>query len=412
MKKLIAVVILSFICTCAFAQGTLRSIIFADTNDDRIGLGIQNNLRWIQEEIDIIASCIDMENRTAAPLVYEQYKCNPQNLRQCIRNFKCGKDDIVLFFYFGHGMRSPQDISDFPQMCLGTDASKQSQWVPLEDVKIFLLKQSPRFLLVFGDLCNSADQFVSRKRGVLGGALESASATKISNVQKEAMKRLFLNCRGSVITSGSSKTEESWYRTDSEGYGWFTKAFLDELESYTSETTNVDWETLINTRTRQAVQKMIEEHRKDDPVKFKKNQTPQAHVRVTYGITPKVTTNNEKIKDKEITTINNDLMNDRNTQHVDNASLRSALIDIASETNSPSYRIGKRSSVLSHFANSNVWVEIVGRNNTTIVSTELASDFVERISTAFHLRNFTILYCTRDGNGKITALRIHEIYER
>lgn len=395
---------LCLVCTFASAQGMLRSIIFADNNDDRIGKGVQCNLEGIQEQIDIIASCIGMENNTAAPLVYEQFNCNPQKLRECITNFKCGTDDIVLFFYFGHGGRSPQDRSEFPQMCLGTDFSKQSQWIPLEDVKNAIMKQNPRFLLVFGDLCNSSDPGISPKYGVLN----SASASEINSTQKEAMKRLFLNCRGSVIASGSTKGEYSWYyNIYPDGGGFFTTAFQVELENYTSRNASVDWETLLG-KIKNGVVNLTQKIKNNDPDMT--IQTPKFKVDVTYIDTPQKP--NNETETKKIDQNNNDLMNNNNTLQVNNNDFQSALIDIASERNTPTYRIGKRSMVLSYFANSNVWVDIVGRNNRTVVSSERASDFVDRISTAFRLRNFTILDCQRDGNGKITALKVHEIYEK
>lgn len=404
MKKIVTMMALCLICAFANAQGMLRSIIFADNNDNRIGRGVQCNLEEIQEQIDIIASCIGMENNTAAPLVYEQFNCNPQKLRECIKNFKCGTDDIVLFFYFGHGGRSPQDKSEFPQMCLGTDFSKQNLWIPLEDVKNAIMKHNPRFLLVFGDLCNSSDPDISPKYGVLN----SASASEISPTQKEAMKNLFLNCHGSVIASGSTKGEYSWYyNVHPDGGGFFTTVFQVELQNYTSKSIDADWNILLN-RVRDGVVGLTKELKTRNPdITI---QTPRFKADVTYvSNNPKTNKENET---KIINQNNNNLMDNNNKLQINKNDFRSVLIDIANERNTPTYRINKRASVLAYFANPNVWVDLVGRNLRTNVSSEKASDFVERISTAFHLRNFSILDCQRDENGKITALKIHEIYEQ
>lgn len=404
MKKVSILLAFLFICTTVIAQGTLRTIIFADNNDDRIGEGVQSNLENIQTEIDIIASSIGMENRQAAPLIYEQFNCNPQKLKECIKNFKCGNNDIVLFFYFGHGGRSTQDKSEFPQMCLGKNyLNENSQWVPLEDVKNAIMKQNPRFLLVMGDCCNDADSGVSPKWGIL----TSASASEINNTQKEGMKRLFLNSRGYVIVSGSSKGEYSWYNNNyPDGGGYLTDAFINELEIYTSNTANTNWDTLMK-NVHDKVLKKTQELVNYNSQKFTL-QHPRYLAKVTYeGVENK----NDSQDQVKVTDDNNNRLVDNNKQ-INNNDFQSVLIDIASERNTPSYRIGKRATVLSHFANSNVWVDIVGRNNRTVVSSEKASDFVDRISTAFHLRNFTILDCQRDGNGKITALKVHEIYEK
>ena len=409
MKKLFFMIMLCGLSTLANAQGVLRTIIFADSNDDRIGEGVQSNMDNILEEIDVIAACIDMTDKCATPIVYEQFNCNPQNMRNCIKNFKCGKDDIVLFFYFGHGGRSPQDRSDFPQMCLGTNFSQNSQWIPLEDVKNAIEKQNPRFLLVFGDLCNSADLGITPKYGVLTSA---TSATDIKSTQKAAMKKLFFDCRGTVIASGSEKGEYSWYiNSYPDGFGFFTRIFIDELENYTSSTPNPSWDTLME-RVRNGVISLTTELRAKDTRSEEERMTiqrPHSKRNVTY------TNNNQVIEkkneeDKQITNENKTLVNNNKVE--DNSDLKSMLVDLVNKDNSPITRIRKRSGVLALFANPNVWVDMMGRNHTTVVSSEYASDFVERLSTAPYLKNFSIVDCQRDNNGKIISLKIHEIYER
>lgn len=63
------------------------------------------------------------------------------------------------------------------------------------------------------------------------------------------------------------------------------------------------------------------------------------------------------------------------------------------------------------FATPNVKVESVGRNGTTIVSTETASDFMLRLCTAHNLVNLVELESKIDNAGKYTYLKIHEIYK-
>lgn len=409
MKKQFLIIVLCGLCTLVNAQGMLRTIIFADNNDDRIGEGVQCNMEQIIEEIDIIAACIDMTDRCATPLVFEQFNCNPQNMRNCINNFKCGKDDIVLFFYFGHGGRSPQDRSDFPQMCLGTDFSQNSQWIPLEDVKDAIEKQNPRFLLVFGDLCNSSDLGITPKYGVLTSA---ASATDIAQKQKEAMKKLFLYSKGTVIASGSEKNEFSWYLNSyPDGYGFFTNIFIQELESYTTSTDNPNWDTLME-RVRNGVISFSSELRAQDTRPENERitvQRPQSKRNITY-INNNLVVEEKTEENKQITKKNETLV--VNDKIEDNSDLKSMLVDLVNKENSPMTRIRKRSDVLALFANPKVWVDMVGRNHTTVVSGAYASDFVERLSTAPYLKNFSIVDCQRDNNGKITSLKIHEIYER
>ena len=137
-------------------------------------------------------------------------------------------------------------------------------------------------------------------------------------------------------------------------------------------------------------------------------QTPHAKINVDY-------INNEPNEkkpeeNKTITNQNNMLVD--NPQVKNNSELQSMLVDLVNTDNTPMYRIKMRSKVLALFEGPGAWVDMVGRNQRTIVSGETAEEFVERLSTAPYLKNFSIIDCQRNSNGKITFLKIHEIYER
>jgi len=55
---------------------------------------------------------------------------------------------------------------------------------------------------------------------------------------------------------------------------------------------------------------------------------------------------------------------------------------------------------------------MLGRNCKTIVARETARNFLERLSTEYYLINFNVLSFTQDNNGKITSLRINEVYKK
>ena len=63
------------------------------------------------------------------------------------------------------------------------------------------------------------------------------------------------------------------------------------------------------------------------------------------------------------------------------------------------------------FVSPDVKVESVGRNGTTIVSTETAKDFMLRLCTLSNLVNLVEVDCQRNPEGKYTYLKVHEIYK-
>lgn len=68
--------------------------------------------------------------------------------------------DVVMFYYSGHGTRSVQDESDYPQMCLGSHYD--NEFVPLEYVLRRLEDMPARLKIVFGDCCNSVAPLVEQ----------------------------------------------------------------------------------------------------------------------------------------------------------------------------------------------------------------------------------------------------------
>ena len=43
---------------------------------------------------------------------------NRDNLESVIDNLNCGPDDIIFFYYSGHGGRAENENTQFPEMCL------------------------------------------------------------------------------------------------------------------------------------------------------------------------------------------------------------------------------------------------------------------------------------------------------
>ena len=383
MKRATFLLYILLLCLSASADGKFRVIIFADTNDEKLGTGFDKNIELIQDELGVITSALDMVNDYEED-VYEQYECNSAKVKQVIQNFRCGPNDIVAFFYFGHGTRSAQDKSEFPQMCLGE--RDQSKFIPLEDVHNALVRKGGRFTLVMGDCCNNvAGPSITPKMGVLA----AASSSEFSPTQKAAIRKLFLGSKGSLMISGSKKNEFSIYNTFMGGF--MLRSFIEALEEHTSATSNPDWNICLNKMHDKVVEMSKEtvRHHSDWPI-----QHPQWLNKVNGGGTPPQPNPNPNPKPV-----------------VKPGDLLSALTNIANDQNDRGYRINLRNKVLNEFFASNAKVETVGRNGTTSLSDESAKDFIARISTASRLRNFVIHEKRTDSSGRVIYLKLHEIYE-
>ena len=371
MKK----IIISFLCLFAFVNfgsaTKLKAIIFADTNDGSIGTGVVTSRNQMSQFITETATALDIDDYEID--IYDGTNCNPSKLKTAISNFKCESSDIVIFSYLGHGARSFDDKSDFPQMCLATN--NQTNWIPLEYVHDALVKKNPRFLLVMGDCCNKASSGVLPKVNTWC----ASTSTEIRNSAIAGVKKLFLETKGSVIASGCKKGQYSWYNLV-EG-GFFTIGFVNGFDNYVNaKSTQSNWSDLFKN-----VQDWV--------VGFSRS-IPSISVQTPIY---KVNTNNtNKVEVKP--------------EPISETDLHSLLRLTADETNTYDQRIGYASKALTYFANSDVLVDLVGRNHTTIVESKSAKDFVEHIAVAFRLKDFVIVEQKQNANGKIIYLKLNEIY--
>lgn len=374
MKKNIIVTLCLLVATVANAQ-KLHTIVFGDTNDAKIGAGVQVNVNNFLEYTLDLASELGMEKAYVSPKVFLGGQCNKANLKSAISGFSCSSEDIVIFGYFGHGGRDKSDVSEFPQMCLGSN--NPSDFVPLEDVKDALVRKGAHFVFVTGDCCNNYAS-IGAKRGVL----DAQGATVLSTDENEIAKKLFF-MEGSVISAGCQKGEYSWVNSLSGGF--FTNGYLEEWENYLAEKpANPDWNKLFaNVRT--------------NVVNYSREQLRNQG---NYVQTPiyQVAKKGEPIID-----------DGKKKPIVDDGTIRTPLLTLVDKTVSPSVRMSRKTNVMNYF-DSNCMVEVVGRNKTTLLDAKNIEEYLGRVSTSPYLNNFVIVNTEKNSAGRITKLVVHEIY--
>lgn len=359
-----------------FAKGqNLHTIIFANTLDPTIGKSVLLDYNRISIEVNTIAAATGLNLKK---YFYKDASCSNTNLRRVLEHLQTNKDDVILFYYSGHGVRSKQDASEFPQMCLGSNQDKD--FYPLETVLKKLEKQPARLKLILGDCCNNYASWVKPKDD------GSRSFTVLSKAPVNVYNNLFANNKGFLIASSSKKGETSGCNTLVGGF--FTHFFLNALEHYASKGMETTWDKVMFT-TKEATFEAL-----------KGEQTPIYAVRVNQVSTSNSTPNQEP----------------QNTATGDTSS-NYEKIDILTAIGNEYFPTEKRVSLQeialkTFFCSSNAKVEVVGSNGTTIVATEKAADFVLRLCTAHNLIRLAEVDYELDENGRYKSLKVHEIYKK
>lgn len=379
MKKVTLLLALAF--AIATQAQVMRTIIFSDTNDASIGQGCASDVSEIAAFGIQLATALDMSSSYEPPIVARGNNCNKERLMSVLKNFECTSKDIVVFFYSGHGTRAVNEKSDFPQMCLGSD--DQSKFVPLDYVCSELRKRNPAFLLVLADCCNNPSIYVEDKRDHLFERPMSKGpvATHIPTYTSEVLKKMFLSKKGYVMASGCKKGEFSW--TASTG-GYFTIGFLDEFANYVNSSRNdYTWEVLMQNvrsnvlnRTHRAMQyqsDMTEQH-------------PIWLIQLTgYNYNP--------------------------VPYLVEDGIRTALIRLADQqAYSPKERIAMMPNVQKKWFAEDAIIEQSSADGKVVVDHSGVSSYLLHVATTFNLKNFIICEERKDSNGKITYLKLNEVY--
>ena len=122
MKK--AILLFAFVLCTLFAQArnTIHWITFVDTTSDIGEYNINTQRVLYSKWIDIISSALAEKGYQSFSHRFEGADTSPKNCRSIIKELRAnkniGKDDIIVFYYIGHGGRTRTTPSDYPLMAL------------------------------------------------------------------------------------------------------------------------------------------------------------------------------------------------------------------------------------------------------------------------------------------------------
>ncbi len=373
--QLLLFCIATLLCNLTEAQ-TFHAIIFADTKDNRIGSSTKLDMSNMQNML------VEAQSSLAGKMefvyyIYPEAYCSPQMLRKVLDNIRCGSDDVVFFYYTGHGVRSMHDTSPYPQMCLGQN--DESQMISLEGVDRVLAKKNPRLRFVIADCCNSESEYVTPK-------LEISKGNSMINSKKEVnYEKLFMGKYGNAIVSSSKAGETS--SCNNQLGGFFTYCFLAVLENAIEQDVS-DWNKIM-----EAIQ--------ESTINLSSNKMHPVYDVVLSTTSPVAQLSPVQPAPTPVTNVA--------TQDL----LIADLLQLVNTGNSAPKRLDMVTPLLrKHFASNDVIVEVLGRDSRTVLNQETAQEFLERLSTSFFLVNFNILSVERNQSQKITSLRVHEVYKQ
>lgn len=211
----------------------LYAIIAADTNDVSIGPSTNSDFNHVRQKMQEVANYTGLDLKEIS---IKGANTTPSLLLQSIRNAPIKNDDVVVFYYSGHGYRTnAKGSSPWPNLYFSTP----QKGVKYETVMDILHAKQPRFLLTMVDVCNSFIPDNGAPPLVTRTAFNAAAADRM----KINYQTLFLNSAGTIHITSSSAGEYSYGYADG---GLYTNSFLETLSSTVSRSGTPDWKGILD----------------------------------------------------------------------------------------------------------------------------------------------------------------------
>lgn len=214
----------------------LIAVLIADTKDDEIGKECASDFNKMVLLVERISKHTQLN---LIDLKIKGSDVNPKKILEKIDSIQAEPEDVILFYYTGHGYRTktmgsnpPWPIFEFPE----TNEGLESEYMMSK-----LEAKKPRLLLAICDCCNV---FLKKHESVPD--LVRAVKPPRDKENSENYRRLFLETIG-VIKIASAMPGEYSYTTEDEeeSGGKFTIAFLKSLRKGMISSDPPTWNEII-----------------------------------------------------------------------------------------------------------------------------------------------------------------------
>lgn len=394
MKKLLSVLALSFCLFLAEAK-TIYWITFIDTTDENVGeIDINSRKLLYSRWINVVNAAMVQNGYRTSVHDYYGIHTSPENCKRIIRDLRCEPDDIVVFYYIGHGTRSAADATKYPQMLLAQ--LDENKLIPLSWVHRELKAKNARLTVTIGMCCNSVQPVRARQEPTFG---VNYGNTYMSPTQVLSIQKAFLENKGDIIACSSAPGEPS-SACSVRGIGdtdFFTFCFISQFEEMTA-TDSFEWKHFLT--------EVQDDVRMSAAAVAGRKQVPQFDVNLNRSESPAPTQPEKPAAPAKPSLDDPDDL----SQLV--SYIESSLDFIREDNDNLEDRI-RMSRELKEYFDRNAEVKVLGQDADVVVDKEDIDAFLLRISTSSLLYRVTMV----DGQissrtGKITQLRVREIYKK
>jgi len=218
----------------------IHLLIVSNTNDPSIGKGCEFDTKRVRLMFDSIRRFIGISMQTTV-IAGKTY--NKETVQKAIKALNPDPNDIVIFYYTGHGFRKPEDKRIYPYIDLRPKPDKTYNVNSLNILDVFdeirTKPKAARLNLIISDCCNTLPETKKANAKVIG------EFRGINEWSEANCRKLFLDPTpvSVLITAADENQTAACDTTAGSLFTIFFKAALDDHMSKSKK--NVSWEQVV-----------------------------------------------------------------------------------------------------------------------------------------------------------------------
>ena len=379
-------------------------ITFVDTTSEPKRLTSSNKKtrqllysRWI----NVVNSALAPKGYNAKIYDYEGERTSPENCKDVIKNLACEPEDIIVFYYLGHGARSIDDKSRFPQMWLAQD--DEEECISLEELHKELRKKGARLTISIAMCCNSYDEGLDTKEGMAFSVNRGHSSVQTNAVNN--IQQLFLKNKGDIIVSSSDKGQPSWttFYLNGTSKEYFSYNLIGIFDTEVKKEYAADWESILS----EVQMKVDKETLADSRTSNIKRQTPIFDINIEEVAEP-VQPPVPPIPTPDVLKTKNNLKG----VIMNNVGKSLDFIINTNPTRTARERVAKE--LLATAFTNNADVKVLGQDVDVVIDKSMAKDYFGNLS--FTIKQLplkvVVVDCELNDAKKIKSLIVREVYKK
>lgn len=413
MKKVLFMII-SLCLTLSVHSQTIHWLTFIDTNNENVGEMDQNSQALLFNRFrNVVNAALASYGYTADNQEYFGDRLTPQNCTKAVNNLTISNhDDIIVFYYIGHGTHAVNEKNKFPQMLMGRDWDKEREFIPLKWVGDELKKKGARLSITIGMCCNLIQTASAKDKPNFPSSAFAYNTgnTYLSDTEIDHILSLFLESTGSIIQASASVGESSW-GYDSKDMGkidTFSRFLILQFEDLIKKGSTLTWDSFLGAISSNVSALQKEAISKDPRILadaqrkgYSPYQTPFNEMDIARASRPII----DKATPEPITPTSKD-----DEMTVEDL-MEQCLSYLANSNNPQNKRIEMAQQVKTMFVPTAV-VKILSQDGDVVVNSRKATNYFDIISTSRILLNVNYVDMDFDSKGLIKILKVKETYRR